>query len=212
MSGLINKKNVLNALAFFGMPLSIPINKISRASDSDIESAWATLCKNPVLFCKIGGDQLWLATDIDEPANRGELYGWEESPSHYCALGCGLEDLCKQIDPKAWRKGVEPDLEEWLDNANDNHIKQVEDFLDDWLNDIDDEDFEVMHNYGGTGPGAATMLFQSDLNLASLLNVQVVNAGNHDYHEFLIAKMTTDIKTANKIAIDHGLPIRFEEP
>ena len=214
----MNRREFLQSLAWLGASISLPLEALSSAPESQIDQAWAAAQSAPTIFyvsefgaLSIDPVETYPGTrkellDYQEVANRDELssFAWENS-SVASVLECELSDPRwfdeDQPVPDCW--------EDWLESADDNTIEQLIQAVNDWINDSPDEsDYERADLGGISGRGYALRFFSHEYEVNEILGIVVVE-GDRPGSSYFAAELRKPIDEANRLAEEEGIPIRF---
>jgi hypothetical protein len=161
---------------------------------------WGTL--------SFGFDENW-------PSSRSSLFGLDpvtgvrdirQLAGDFWTFTAVLENAWHEYD----EAGAFADWKSWLAHASDEAVEDLVDLANSWLDDpADESDWELANRRGYTEQGAALSYFRDSCAFNDLFNIVIVE-GDHPGSSYYAAELQMDVAEANALAIEEGLPIRFE--
>lgn len=212
----MNRRSFLQSLAAIGGSVALPVVSLASAPDSVIADVWQQALAAPMTFyVKPAGTISFGASEeyptarcslfmLEPVSNRDGLFGLADAT---WGFGSVLEN--EWIERDSDDSGYE-NWESWLRGALDEVVDELIAIANDWLEDAPDEtDWENADLCGYTEQGAALTFFRDDFEFNDLFNIVIVE-GAHPGSTYYAAELRMDVDDANQLALDEGIPVRFE--
>lgn len=214
----MNRREFLQSLAAIGTALAIDPTVLAKASELEIDAAWAVLIEEPRVFDVAEYGTLSSGFEADYPSSRRSLLGLPDPGKGKDALISYFDEepiaerwIENEFENAQWEDNVgdAEDWREWLIQVDDELIDTIAAEIEDWLSDhADESDWEYADLHGLSARGDALQFFRNEAEVAELLGVVIVE-GDHPGSSYFAAELRYDIDEANAIAEAHQLPIRF---
>jgi hypothetical protein len=211
----MNRRQFLQSLIAVGWSATVPASALAAASEGVVDEVWSSALADPMVFYVKQWGTISFGVDEDCPSSRLSLF--ELAPV------TGVADI-RQLAGEFWNftavlenawqahyeAGAFEDWKSWLAHASDEAVEDLVDLANSWLDDpADESDWELANLRGYTEQGAALTYFRDSFAFNDLFNIVIVE-GDHPGSTYCAAELHMDVAEANALAIDEGLPIRFE--
>ena len=214
----MNRREFLKSLIAIGTSITFPID-LATASTGEVEAAWTALAADPRTFYVSSFGALSSSFGVEYPTTRQALFNLELPPEDvdglitYAQSDCAIADRLEFIFECARDDGATGDADdwvEWLTSGDEDAAGEAHWRLTNWIEGHPDEsDWERADLTGLSGRGDALQFFRVQQDTAALLDIVIVE-GCHPGSSYFAAELRMDIDNANALAIEHGIPIRFD--
>lgn len=218
---MITRRNFLKLLIGSGALIAYPLD-LSQASESEIDSLWPDLCRDPVVFNvedrtiyapwgeypKTYSDLFDISIDFSGRDDLVAVYDQYFDLQGY--FYNAFEDAASEENSLAQklfdRFGMEDGVIAWLHKAQ---IDDLTNIVDGWLSSDLPIGYEMPLQSGPMGEAYGFFLNQ-DFSILKALGVVIVE-GEHPGSSYYAAELRLDVTEANYAAAALDLPIRFRE-
>lgn len=219
----MERRSFLQFMAGFGVAIGLPGGRLDLDSPERVQKAWEAVKSHPMVFELIKGSPTLYLAGVPDPGTRADCLGLQEplptDPKELIALGSGwreeavmaqayLDDMDSEEDAlevsgEAWKAWILADPE------NAAFARRSFEF---WLQetDLNEFDYEEAARNGCTDQGAAVRFWTSPWKSLEPFGVVIIE-GDHPGSSYVGAELSMDVREANKLAIELGVPIRFVE-
>lgn len=219
----MERRSFLQFMAGFGVAIGLPGGRLDLDSPERVQKAWEAVKSHPMVFELIKGSPTLYLAGILEPRTRADCLGFQEplptDPKELIALGSGWREEAVMAQAYLDDMGSEEDAQEvsgetwkaWIlaDPENAAFARRSFEF---WLQetDLNEFDYEETARNGCTDQGAAVRFWTSPWKSLEPFGVVIIE-GDHPGSSYVGAELSMDVREANKLAIELGVPIRFVE-
>ncbi len=211
----MNRRQFLQSLLAAGWSAAVPESALAAAPEAVVDEVWSSALADPMVFYVKPWGTLSFGVDENWPSSRSSLFGLDpvtgvreirQLAGEFWPFTTILENAWHEHD----EAGAFADWEPWLAQASDEAVEDLVDRANRWLDDpANESDWELANLRGYTEQGAALTYFRDSFAFNDLFNVVIVE-GDHPGSTYYAAELHMDVAEANALAIDEGLPIRFE--
>jgi hypothetical protein len=211
----MNRRQFLQSLLAVGWSASVPASAIAAAPEAIVDEIWSMALADPMVFYVKPWGTLSFGADENWPSSRSSLFSLDpvtgvrdirQLAGEFWPFTAVLENAWHERD----EAGAFADWESWLAQTSDEAVEDLVYRANRWLDDpANESDWELANLRGYTEQGAALTYFRDSFAFNDLFNIVIVE-GDHPGSTYYAAELQMDVAEANALAIDEGLPIRFE--
>ena len=223
----MNRREFLKSLAAIGWSTTLPGISLTEAPNAVIDQVWTEAISNPMVFYVKPWGTISFGNDDDYPCSRLSLFDLTPVASRQdlfdlqdelCTFEWFLENEWLERseaeddddDDYGYKATSFDDWQSWLKAVPDDVVREVVDHTNAWLEEFPGEtDWEIANRRGYTDQGSALTFFRDDFEFNDLFNIVIVE-GDHPGSSYYAAELHMDVDEANQLALEEGIPVRFE--
>lgn len=219
----MNRREFLKSLVAIGWSTTLPGVSLAEAPEAVIDQVWSEAITNPMVFYVKPWGTISFGNDEDYPSSRRSLFDLAPvvNREDLFALRNELRTFEYLLENEwlehseadgafGFRAASFDDWKSWLKAAPDEVIGDVVDHANAWLEEFPGEtDWEIANRRGYTNQGSALTFFRDDFEFNDLFNIVIVE-GDHPGSSYYAAELHMHVEDANQLAVEEGIPVRFE--
>lgn len=210
----MNRRKFLQSMIAIGWSTALPEVSLAAAPKAAIDRLWRAALADPLVFQVASWGTISFGDEV-YPETRAALFDLEPVVARNDLLR--LADEFSGFDwvmETAWQERDDEqafdDWRTWLEEASDDDVEFAVGEVNDWLDGCPDErDWEVANRYGDTAQGSALRYFRDSFEFNDRFNIAIVE-GDHPGSSYYAAELHMSVDEANQLAVEEGIPIRFE--